>query len=157
VVPLVVAVGFVSSAGANSTKPKAPLVSCTVSVTSQVPAGETVVLPSASQGQQWGSIECGKKLGSGVEHSVFKSPDTGDVSGTFKAYFTSGLLRGKYALTQQEGTLSTSFTSASYTGTVIVTGGTGAFNGARGKGTISCASPDGLHFTCNEKLSFKKL
>jgi hypothetical protein len=33
-----------------------------------------------------------------------------------------------------------------------VTGGTGAYRKAKGKGTLKCASVDGVHFACTEKL-----
>jgi uncharacterized protein (DUF2147 family) len=151
VIPFAVAVGLVPVAGAKSAKPKGN--ACTVLVTSAVPGGETVVLPSASQGEQWGSIHCGKKLGSGAEKQDFNSPDTGAVMGTFSSYLQTGTFHGSYSLTQQEGTFTGSFASVSYAGKLKIKGGSGAFKGAAGTGTETCTSQDGLHFTCKEKLT----
>jgi hypothetical protein len=159
VVPFAFAAGLAPAAGAKSSKPKTSPVSCTVLVTTEVPTTSTVVLPSAAQGEQWGAIHCGKKLGSGAQRTVFKAPDTGDVTGTFASWFGTGAIRGKYMLTQSEGQLTTpsQFAFTSYTGTIKVTGGLGAFQGAKGTGTTTCTSQDGLHFKCHEKLSFTSL
>jgi hypothetical protein len=156
--PFAVAVGLVPSAGAKGGKPKGHASPCTVFVTTEVPSNETVVLPSAAQGQQWGSIACGgKTLGSGAQKQDFASPDTGDTSGTFTSYFRTGTVHGTFKLTQQEGSITTSndFASANYVGTLKITGGSGTFKDAKGTGTLTCTTPDGIHFTYKEKIALK--
>jgi hypothetical protein len=161
IVPFAFAAGLAPAAGAakKGNTPKLKPYACTVFVTTQVPGNETVVLPSAGQGQQWGSIRCGKRLGSGAQKQDFTNPDTGNTSGTFTSYLGTGTMHGTFAWTQGEGTLVTSsqFAAANYTGTFKVQGGSGAFKGAKGKGTVTCTTPDGLHFNCTEKLKLKKL
>lgn len=155
VVPLAFAAALAPAAGAKSHTPKVKPVTCAVFVTTQVPSDQTLVLPSPAQGQQWGSIQCGKKLGWGAQKQDFSSPDTGDTSGRFTSYMGAGTFHGKFSLTQQEGTLTTSsqFASANYMGKLKITGGSGAFKGAKGTGTTTCATQDGLHFTCKEKVT----
>jgi hypothetical protein len=112
-------------------------------------------VPGASQGVQYGSINCGRRLGQGVEWTSFAIPDDGDTVGVYKAYFDSGTIRGAFDLTPEEGSLGatgTGFTSVDYTGTVRLLGGTGAFAHVKGKGTSACNSPDGVHLTCTERL-----
>jgi hypothetical protein len=153
IAPFAVAAGLVPAAGAKGSKgPKTP---CTVVLTTAVPNNQTVVLPSAGQGQQWGSIRCGKNLGSGAQKQDFTTPDTGDTTGKFTSYLGDGTMHGSFSLTEQEGQITTAnqFAYASYTGTLKITGGSGAFKDAKGKGTSKCTTPDGIHFTCKEKLT----
>jgi len=45
-----------------------------------------------------------------------------------------------------------SFAASSYTGTITIKGGTGAYQKAKGTGTLTCQSPDSVHLTCVEHL-----
>jgi hypothetical protein len=158
VIPFAMAAGLLPAASAKSAKPKVKPFGCTVFVTTQVPGDETIVLPSAAKGQQWGSIRCGKRLGWGAQKQEFSTPDTGDVSGTFTSYLRAGTFHGSFVLTQQEGTLTSAsqFASASYTGRLKIAGGSGLYKSAKGRGTTTCTSQDGLHFKCVEKLALTK-
>lgn len=163
IAPLALAAGLVpASAAKKLKKPSGPAgtpVNCVALVTTEVPSGQTVVLPSAAKGQQWGTIRCGTNVGSGASRAGFKSPDTGDLLGKFTSWFGAGTMSGTFKLTQQEGALTNpnQFAFVSYTGTLKVTGGTGTFKGAAGTGTATCTSQDGLHFRCRQRLGLTKM
>ncbi len=142
----------VAIAPAAKTKPKRIAVTCSSSVTTQIPDGATEVLPPVSQGTQYGTVRCGK-LGPGVEADAFTVPDSGDVHAQFAQYFAAGSIHGNFVLTPDEGPplTTTTFQSATYTGTFTVSGGTGVYARIKGKGTLTCSSPDTLHLSCTEK------
>jgi hypothetical protein len=149
-------------AGAMASKPKTKSASkpvavvCRTKTTIEVPNGETGVTPPVSQGSEYGTAGCGK-LGRGVQSDQFTVPDSGDTVATFTWYLPTGSIRGKYDLTPQEGTLN--FLSVDYVGKLTVTGGTGAFAGAKSKGTgtgtMVCQSPDSVHTSCTDNVKLK--
>jgi hypothetical protein len=68
----------------------------------------------------------------------------GGATGTVVSYNAKGSLRGTFSIT----TMTNPDMSATYTGTTTITGGTGAYAGAKGKGTIGgTISADGLTIT----------
>ena len=71
----------------------------------------------------------------------------------FTWYFRTGTLSGKYELTPRERTLN--FLNVTYDGTLTVTGGTGTYRGIKGSGTMTCATQDGIHTSCTDKLKVK--
>jgi len=154
----VLAVGVTQAMAAKpKAKPKAkPVkVTCKASVGTMPAAGEDSVLPPVQQGSQYGAVHCAKLLGSGVQADSFTLLDTGDLQGKYAQYFGVGTIHGTFALTADDTSppsSTTTFASVSYTGTIKVTGGTGAFKKATGQGTLKCASVDGVHFTCNETV-----
>lgn len=158
--PLVIAVAIVPSAVAKPKgKPKGPSVTCRAAITTEVPAGQTQVLPASPSGQQFGSVACGKLLGSGIEHTSFTIPASGDIQGAFWSYLGTGSVRGKFDITSQGGSLSTSptsFTSDVYMGTVKIVGGTGSFAHAKGTGTETCKTANGLLFDCAARVKITK-
>jgi hypothetical protein len=85
----------------------------------------------------------------------FTVPNSGDTVGAFGEYFRTGELHGQFDLTPQEGTFGGSgFTSESWTGTITVSRGTGAYKGSSSPaGTLDCTSPDTVHLYCTEKVS----
>jgi hypothetical protein len=146
--------GAMASKTKTKTASKPVAVVCHTKTTIVVPSGVTGVTPPVSQGSEYGTAGCGK-LGRGVQSDQFNVPDSGDTVATFTWYLAKGTVRGKYDLTPQEGTLN--FLSVDYVGTFTVTGGTGAFVGAKNKGpgTMVCQSPDSVHMSCTDKVKLK--
>jgi hypothetical protein len=138
-------------------KGKTTKVTCTLTLTAAVPAGDTVVTPGDPQGTQFGFVGCGKGFGQGVQTDPFAQLPSGGVAGSYKQYFGTGSLHGAYDLsvTSQSAPTTTTFTAIGYAGTVTVTGGTGAYAGVKGKGTLGCSSPDAIHTSCTEHLKLK--
>jgi hypothetical protein len=135
-------------------KPVKTTLTCNLKLATQIPANDVTVTQGAESGKQYGRAGCGKPLFSGVEQSSFLQDQSGDLSGTYQQWFNAGSLYGDYTLTPQDTgpPTSTTFTNASYTGTVTVTGGTGIYRKAAGTGTLTCATADLAHYTCTEKL-----
>ncbi|HUO73099.1 MAG TPA: hypothetical protein VMU39_20190 [Solirubrobacteraceae bacterium] len=135
-------------------KPVKPVkVICKTETTVTIAAGGSAVTPPVSQGSEYGSAACGKLLGSGVQADNFTVDDTGDTVATYTLYFPLGSIHGSYDLTPQEGSLN--FLTVDYLGTLTVTGGTGAYQGMKGTGTMTCSSADGIHTSCTDTLELK--
>jgi hypothetical protein len=152
----------VAGAAANKTSTKPVVLKCHMSMSAIPPAGSSQVDQPPAQGSAYGNVHCPtKSVGGGVVADTFKVPDSGDTVGSYAQYFGTGSIHGKFDLTPAEGSGSlsaTSFESESWTGTVTVTGGTGAFKGAAGKkGTLNCTSDDTVHLTCTEKIKLSTL
>lgn len=145
-------------AAAHKAKPvKAPKpapisVKCTTNVGVMVAQGESAVTPPVQQGEEYGPAHCAK-FGTGIQADRFNIPDSGDTQATFTWYLRTGTISGKYDLTPQEGSLN--FLNASYDGTLTVMGGSGTFRGIKGTGTMTCATQDGIHTSCTDKLKVK--
>jgi hypothetical protein len=127
---------------------------CSIKLATQIPSNDVTVTQGAASGTQSGSAGCAKPLFSGVQRDSFVQDDTGDLSGNYQQWFNAGSIYGTYALTPGDTgpPTTTSFTAASYTGTITVTDGTGLFKKATGTGTLACATTDSAHYTCTEKL-----
>ncbi len=161
----VLAVGAAQAMAAKSkSKSKAPktvttTVSCKVSLGTLSAPGETAVIPPAAQGSQYGPVHCGGAIGSGIQSDTFKLMDSGDVQGKYAQYFGTGTVHGSFSLTPDDTgapSSTTTFANVSYTGTMNVAGGTGAYKKATGKGTLKCSSNDGVHFSCTSKLKLSQ-
>jgi hypothetical protein len=159
-VGLLVAGATTALAAANKSKKASPTtikfkVTCRSSV-GDVPAdGDDSVVPPVDQGSQYGAVHCGKVFGVGIQASVFKLLDSGDVQGSWWQYYSTGTIHGKFVLTPADTeppSSTTTFAAVSYSGTATVTGGTGTYKKANGKGTMKCASVDGVHFTCSDTV-----
>ena len=139
----------------KSTKPTfvTTKLSCSSKLSLQAPNGETTVTQGATDGTQYGTVACPGSLGSGVQFESFTTDDAGNVSGKWQQCFNTGTVYGNYTLVPDDNNppTTTSFTSASYTGTITITNGTGTDAKATGTGTIACATSDSVHFTCLEK------
>ena len=133
-------------------KPATVNVKCVTNVGIMVANGDSAVTPPVQQGSEYGTVHCGK-WGSGVQGDSFTVPDSGDTVADFTWYLRTGTVSGHYDLTPQEGTLN--FLNATYDGTLTVTGGTGTFSGIKGTGTMTCATQDGIHTSCTDKLKVK--
>lgn len=148
--------GTALAAGQSKAKTKsAPgtRVSCASATSIAIPAGADTVLPPAQAGAEYGTVRCGKLLGPGVQEDRFTMPTSGDTLATFWLYFHAGAVHGTYDLTPQTGALN--FLETDWIGTLKIVGGTGAYTGAKGTGTMTCKTPDGIHTTCTEKLKLK--
>jgi hypothetical protein len=152
------AVAIVVAPAGAKTKHKTKLVvsakvTCHVSEAIVPPAGSDEVVPPVNQGQAYGSAACGS-LGSGVQSASMVLQESGDTTGTWWKYFKTGAVYGTYDLTPGASlpTNPTNFAAGSYTGTLVVTGGTGADKGITGTGTSACSTPDSVHFSCTEQL-----
>jgi hypothetical protein len=146
-----------ASAGKKKTTKPTTITSklaCSLSVADQVPSGSVTVTQGAVQGNQYGKANCGTPLGSGLEVDSFTSDSGGTLSGTYQQYFRAGTVYGAYTLAPNDTgpPTTTSFTSASYAGTVTIKNGTGVDKKAVGTGTLTCMTTDAVHYTCTEKL-----
>lgn len=151
---------IVAPAGAKTKhKPKAaPMVKVTCHVSEAIlpPAGSDEVVPPVDQGQAYGSASCGS-LGSGVQSASMVLQQSGDTTGNWWKYFRTGAVYGTYDLTPGSSlpTNPANFAAGSYTGVLVVTGGTGAMKGVTGTGASTCNTPDSVHFSCTEQLKLK--
>lgn len=127
---------------------------CTLKLVTQIPSNDVTVTQGAQSGTQYCRAGCGKPLFSGAEESSFVQDESGNLSGKYQQWFNAGSLYGAYTLTAADTgqPTTTSFTNASYTGTVTVTNGTGFFKKATGTGTLACTTTDLAHYACTEKL-----
>jgi hypothetical protein len=155
VTPLAFGVATATAAKTKTAKPKVKVVrvACATNVGVMVAPGDTGVTPPVQQGDEYGTASCGKLLGQGIQKDAFTVPDTGDTLANYTVYFRTGAIYGKYDLTPQEG--SASFLQTDYLGTITVTGGTGAYQGIKGSGTMTCQTLDGIHTTCTDNLKLK--
>jgi hypothetical protein len=134
-------------------------VACRLAIAEQVPAGATGINPADTQGTEFGTTACGKVLGSGVAVLPFTVPSDGSLRGTFHDYFATGTIHGKYVLIPGNSAPSSpsTFATERFTGTVTVSGGTGAYEGAKGTGTLRCVTTDAVHYSCVEHLRLAQL
>ncbi len=142
-----------SAAAAGTPSKTGQKVACKTNTGIMIPAGQTTVSPPAQQGTEFGSVRCAKLFGSGTQWDSFTVPASGDTVAKYVLYFRTGTLYGKYDLTPQGE--SSSFLETDWTGTMKVAGGTGAFKGITGAGTMVCKTLDGVHSTCTDRLRLK--
>jgi hypothetical protein len=153
--PLVFAVAQPALAASKKAPPtKIVKVACTTNVAIMIARGDNGVTPPVQQGSEYGSSVCGRPLGQGVQADGFTVAATGDTVAKYSLYFHGGSIHGSYDLSPQESPFN--FLQVNYTGTLKVTGGTGAFVGMTGTGTMTCATLDGVHTTCTDKLKLKQ-
>jgi len=140
-------------------KPKPVSVSCKWAVVGVAPAGQESFTPGSETGDQYGSASCPAPEGKGLAHLTFNLQDDGSLTGGWWENFGTGSVRGTYVLQPSDsGTLNpNTFASADYAGTLQVTGATGAFKGAVGKGTLTCTSADSVHVSCKAGIKFTQL
>jgi hypothetical protein len=148
---------MVGSAAAAKTKTKSSAgggtrIVCSTKTSIMIPGGQSNVLPPAQQGTEFGTANCAK-FGSGVQRDSFTVPTSGDTVAKYALYFHTGTLYGTYDLTP--GGDSQNFLETDWTGTMKVLGGTGAYKGLKGTGTMVCKTLDGIHSTCTDKLHIK--
>jgi hypothetical protein len=143
-----------ASKASSKSKTAGTKVSCTSKLILQVPTSSTTVTQGALDGTEYGNTKCDKTIGRGVQFETFATDAGGNVSGNWQQYFNTGTLYGKYTLTPDDNNPPTtsSFTAASYVGTVTIKGGTGVDAKASGTGTLKCSTQDSIHFACTDKV-----
>lgn len=164
-VSLVVGVGVSGAAGhghhhktVKHLKPRFELLRCLSYPTTTPPAGQANVDQPPASGTSYGPVGCSTPgFGSGTIAMSFTVPDSGDMVGTFTEYFDAGTIKGTFDLSPGDGQPigSDTFTSQSFEGQASVTGGTGVYDGIKGKnskGTMACNSPDSVHNTCTQNI-----
>lgn len=153
----VLAVGVVATSVATAAKHSAAVKpTCFMALSAQIQPGETAINPADTSGANTGSIKCGKLLGAGLAQLSFTMPASGNLVGAAQEYFALGSMHGKYVLVPDDPT-SDSFSAASYTGTMTIKGGTGAFQMAKGTGKLKCTTTDSIHLSCVEHLKLTSL
>jgi hypothetical protein len=153
VVCLLASVAGTAIAASSKSSTKTSKAFCSVKTSIVPPAADPAVLPPASQGTEYGSAHCSGGLGHGVQADSFTVPSSGDTLARYTMYFGTGSVHGTYHLTPQSSSLN--FLATNWTGTMKVTGGTGAWKGVKGTGTMKCSTADGVHTTCKDHLKLK--
>ncbi len=146
-------VAATATAASSTSKATVSKVKCSSSTSVTVPAGSNSVLPPAQSGTEYGTISCNKLVGGGVQRDTFNVPASGNTNANVWMYFKGGSLHGSYTLVPSSS--SANFLEEDWTGTVNVTGGSGAYKGFTGTGTMKCRTLDGVHTTCTDKLKLK--
>jgi hypothetical protein len=91
-------------------------------------------------GLTFAALKCSKPFGAGVQQGTFAESIVGtqlSATGTFKNFYDDGTNHGSYKLS---GTVGTGTITAS--GSVKVTGGTGAYKNMTGTGKLTCTTTD---------------
>jgi len=126
--------GAAAKGGAKATK-----VRCTATTYNQS-------YPNLS-GFSFSVLKCSMPFGAGVQQATYNESvvgTTSTASGTFKDFHDLGTVHGTYTLS---GTLGTGAITAS--GLLKISGGTGAFKGAKGTAKLTCTTTDGgKTYTC---------
>jgi hypothetical protein len=138
-------------------KPKKVAMTCTTVLAEQIGADQTSVNPADMSGAYFGMTKCGgKRLRGGVEVATFTIPDDGSIHAKYTQFFSDGSVRGVFVLTpgDSQPTDQKNFSYQHFTGTLTVTGGTGADKGLKGArvGKLSCSTTDTIHLTCLEHI-----
>ncbi len=114
----------------------------------------------------FGTTNCRKPFGVGVQKDsstvTRSSLTTGVFEGPFKMFFDTGTIKGTFRIAFVT-TLGPpiapsplpSIAGVVYTGTVTVTGGTGAWRRIRGSGTVTGTSPDAKVTSLTERLTLR--
>ena len=136
---LIIVLGSTGAAAQPGAKKPTMKIKCTTTT-------YNVSYPQLS-GLNLSTFKCSKPFGAGVQRAVTKTKATGSqvtVTGTFKNFFDTGTNHGTVSLS---GKVTTGTITAS--GSLTVTGGTGAYKGMKGTGKISCTTSDaGKTFHC---------
>jgi hypothetical protein len=139
----------------KSSKSTGIKLACSSKLSLQVPGSDTDITAGATEGTEYGTVRCAPQLGSGVQFQSFTTDDAGDISGKFQQYFGAGTVFGEYTLVPNDQSgppTTTSFSAASYTGTVTIKNGSGVDRNAAGTGTLSCSTADAVQYACTEKV-----
>jgi len=122
-----------------------------------------IIKQPAPTAANFGTTQCTKGLGSGVQQDTSTttrtSPTTGSFTGPFKMFFDKGTLYGTFTISfvttlEPLATTPPSFAirGVAYTGTLTVTRGSGRYRHARGMGTLTGSSPDAVQTQLHERL-----
>lgn len=111
------------------------------------------IAPTARNGEDFGTVSCAPAFGKGVQHNRSKLTPTSQTGGTIKGlatlYFATGTVRAPFVLTYK-----ISGAALTYVGSAVISGGTGAYRGARGTVKLTGASSDGgTHSTFHQEVT----
>jgi hypothetical protein len=152
-----IAAGFVVALPASAAQAKTRKVVCKLDLFATIPQPA----PTAAN---YGSTNCGKPFGFGVQKDsstvTATSLTTGVFEGPFKMFFDTGTIKGRFRISYvttlappvAPATLPT-LAGVDYTGTIVVTGGSGAWRRIRGGGTVTGHSPDAKRTSLTEMLT----
>jgi len=146
-----------TSAKAKSKATSGTKFSATDDLSLQVPSGATDVTADEQSGAEAGAVSS-KPFGKGFAFVSYTTALSGNLTGKWQQWFKTGTLYGTYVLTPSDNTpptTSTSFAAASYTGTFVIKGGSGAYAKATGKGTLKASTSDSVHFVFKESGKYK--
>ncbi len=163
--PALKALVAITAAGAATMALPAVAPAATRKITCKLDLFATIPQP-APTAANFGRTSCGKPFGVGVQKDsstvtrtsltagVFEGPfkmffDTGTIKGTFKIAFVTTL--GPPVSPSTFPTIA----GVVYTGTVKVTGGTGAWRRIRGNGTVTGTSPDAKRTALTETMTLR--
>jgi hypothetical protein len=141
-------------------KPKIVLLSCVMNLSTVPPEGQANVDQPPSDGDTYGANSCpgNSMFGSGMAHTAFTVPDSGDTVGTYQEYFKTGMVSGSFDITPNESPPinQTGFYSQTWTGTIGLEHATGSYTGitaVKNTGVLNCSTEDsGVHMTCTERI-----
>jgi hypothetical protein len=149
----VVATAGIAAAASAATKK-------TKSVTCDLILFATIKQP-APTAANFGSANCGKPFGKGVQQDSSKTTRTsltsGSFTGPFKLFFDRGTIAGTFTI----GFVTTlapatyAITGVTYKGTLTITKGTGSYRRVRGTGTVAGTSPDAVKTALQYKLKLR--
>lgn len=152
-----IAAGAIVALPASAAQAKTRKVVCKLDLFATIPQPA----PTAAN---YGSTKCGKPFGFGVQKDssvvTRTSLTTGNFTGPFKMFFDTGTIKGTFNIAfvttlgppVPPSPLPT-IAGVAYTGTLTVTGGTGAWRRIRGTGTIVGSSPDAKRTSLTETLT----
>jgi hypothetical protein len=135
-----------AAASTTATSSGATNTSCTFKIYNQT--------PTQLSGFAFGYVNCSDPFGHGVQSSTYHATvnaKTGAATnkGSYKNWFDDGTVHGTFSLRGQY----TSPTAATFKGTFTITGGTGAFRGAKARGTLTCSTTNaGATSTCTSVI-----
>lgn len=150
-------IGAIVAVGGTATAASSKKSTCNIRLVVAIPPGRTTLDPNAKSGHQFGLVSCNKLFGTnGVQSDDYKVTPTssvaGRVTGTFADYFNLGIVHGTYKLNVAPVSPTQQLT---YSGSIKIVGGTGAFKGMKGTGTLTCVSNDvGVHIICSAVETF---
>jgi len=130
-----------AAASTAATSSGATKITCTYKIYNQT--------PTQLSGFSFGNVRCPQPFGRGVQSATYSATvaKTGAATekGTYKNWFDAGTLYGTYSLRGQY----TSATAATFKGTFTISGGTGAYQGAKATGLLTCRTTNaGATSTC---------
>jgi len=135
-----------AAASTAAASPGAATTTCTFTIHNQT--------PTRLSGFAFGYVKCPGPFGNGVQSSTYRATinaKTGAATndGLYTNWFDAGTVYGSFSLRGRY----TSRTAATLKGTFTITGGTGAFRGAKAEGTLTCGTANaGATSTCTSVL-----
>jgi hypothetical protein len=112
--------------------------------------------PRTLTAENFGTADCGRPFGTGVQHDSSTVTPTSQRTGTFtgpvKQFFDRGTVSGTFTIAYSVAADG----GVTYDGTITLTHGTGRYRHINGTGTLKGFSPDAVHSTITETLTFTR-